>query len=649
MSALEPRHPPAALAPFVAAGCFGATEVHAAVWLTRAGLGAVGRTPSALDHLAVAVALWAPLHGHVCADLDTIGDRIENETRADRDVVGTSTLEASTIGTSTLTWPDPSAWKKHLASSPLVNHVQSTPKGGADRPVDPTRPLVLDGSRLYLTRQWIDEENVARALRRRFRSQALDIATDVDSWIDVMIEDTPRTAMQRAAVRAVLGHDTTVLLGGPGTGKTFTIAAMLHALVCNHHLDGQTSELRVALAAPTNKAARQIRESIDAALRSPRLDDRQRERLAGSIKVSTTLHGLLGSSPRRPTRFRHDRRNVVPYDVVIVDEVSMVSLSMMAALLDALDPGTKLVLVGDSEQLRSVENGAVLPDIARFATTHKTQASLPVVRLTENWRQKRSDGSTSDIVLLAKAMRTAADGASVVEVLRRVGSNDNSEVRWIELRPDESPTGRRVRELLVDDLSAFAAARRHAEKSEHDEALRALESVRVLCAHRRGDHGVSGWNEVAAAIADVADGRTAVGRPVLNSRNDPRTGLVNGDIGIVSIDDSRRRLVFRDATRPSVTTTPRFLTLEPGMLEDAETCFAMTVHKAQGSQYGTVVAVVPPVGSPLLLRELLYTAVTRAVDRLVIIGSKDAIIAAVERELRRESGLADRLAIDDAT
>jgi exodeoxyribonuclease V alpha subunit len=610
---------------FVTAEVFTATEVHAAQRITNATFSTTDATASFIDYLSVAIAVWAPVNGHVCIDLENVRQQVRDELGSAKEDIEQKLLDD-------LQWPSPAEWLKHLATSPLV----SVPEPNNLDHVDYTKPLVLFGNMLYLTRQWADEGLVAIALRTRLTAAPTSLPAQANAWVGDVFENGPEDYQAQAVVKA-LTHNTTVLLGGPGTGKTYTIAGMLHAFYSEHAANstaGNTNPLRVAIAAPTAKAARQVTTSVGISLALPHFPQTHADLIGGVTKTSSTIHRLLGWSPGNRGRFAHHAQNFLPYDVVIIDEVSMVSLPLMARLLEALAPTTKLVLVGDPQQLKSVEAGAVLPDIASL----HSDGTYPVTKLLTNRRQadEKDPNKVNDIGQLATNISEASLSQNDAdEVLQFIKKNTN-EITFIAL-PDASAEPSKSSQVLAQldtHLKGYRDALKHATKGGKDqEALDALASVRVLCGHREGPYGVSTWNNLVARTIGVSTTRGAVGQPLLNTRNDLRTGLVNGDTGIVVNTKTGRKVVFSTQQQ----------SFEPSALEDIEVAFATTIHKSQGSEYHTVIVVVPPVGSPLLRRELLYTAVTRARKHLVLIASEDAITSAVMSTINRASGLAARV------
>lgn len=640
MATLTPTTTHSDFAPFIHAGVFSVAEIHAAETIVNAVFRTIRKSPKFLDYLSVAVAVWAPANGHVCADLATIAQRVADEYRPD--------VDGSLEKRSSLPWPDTAQWVKHLKKNPLVREV--TNENSADDSSAHRYPLVLSGNRLYLSRQWIDEGDVATMLWTRF-SQPLDDADHL-STDQIANELGPSlTDEQTQAVVNALTRNTTVLLGGPGTGKTYTIAAILHMLYREHaNKNTDDGPLSVALVAPTAKASRQIGTSIETSLRTKTFPQDFAAELATVGQQAGTIHRLLGTNFDNRGRFRHNKRHHLPYKVVIVDEVSMVSLALMSRLLEALAPDTRLILVGDGEQLKSVENGAVLPEIAEL---RNAKGSYPITTLTKNQRQiDPKTGKLNAIGRLAELMRhpDSEDGQGVARIFEVLRSG-SEQIQWIELSATNPEPLHQddVLENLKKPLSEFATAITEANNGQSHKALEALAKVRVLCGHRKGRFGVSEWNRALSKMFDISLDRSSVGLPLLNTKNDLRTGLVNGDNGIVVLVDGQPNAVFavtaqagnEDDAEAAKEAQLRFF--EPTSLDNVEVAFATTVHKAQGSQYETAVVVCPPEESPLATRELVYTAATRATNRLIVIADEKSLAKAIRTRITRESALAERI------
>lgn len=509
-------------------------------------------------------------------------------------------------------FPAAEAWLATIAASPLTSQ----------------GVLRLEGTRLYLDRHWREERGVCDALvarvEREWRTDGLspEQVRLVEAAVDRLFPSTASWEEQRRATTRAGSRRTTILTGGPGTGKTTTVARLLAVLAeLNESRTGRPP--RIAMAAPTGKAATRLQESVTHERRDLAAQDASR--LAG-VEAST-LHRLLGWRPDSSTRFRHDAGNPLPHDIVVVDEVSMVSLSQMARLLEALRPSTSLVLVGDPDQLSSVEAGAVLADLVDgFGETDES----PVIRLRQTHRTA-DDAAGRTLDELADAVRH--DDAD--RVLALLGSGVAG-VRRVD--PTDDAAMAEVRARVVSHAEAVARA---ATDADSEAALSLVESHRLLCAHREGAAGVSGWNrQVRSALTEAAGlghlDEWFAGRPVLVTSNDRGLGLSNGDLGVtVLTPDAKLRVMIR--------VEGELRAYAPTRLAAVDTVYAMTVHKSQGSEARTVTVVLPPTDSPLLTRELFYTAVTRARQELVVVGTDDAVRAAVERRVQRASGLAERL------
>ncbi|MGM7421290.1 exodeoxyribonuclease V subunit alpha [Cellulosimicrobium sp. CpK407] len=591
--------------------------------------------------LAVALAVRAVRSGSVCVRLDDLGSLELPEDE-----------EAARTDATDLPWPDRTAWASAIARSPLV-------AAGVDGPAD--RPARWVGGALYLDRYWRDELAVRHDVDGRLAADDLPVDRDrLDAALARLFPAADDTRQRLAAAHAATRR-LTVLTGGPGTGKTTTVArllAVLHdAALPTSSSAGTTSgaALRVALAAPTGKAAARLQEAVREVVAGfPDAADRERV----GAPVATTLHRLLGFRPGSSTRFRHDAHHHLPHDVVVVDETSMVALPLMARLLEALRPDARLVLVGDPDQLASVEAGAVLGDLVHrapvappatagvvVATADVALAGSPppavgevddravlgngVVRLRTVHRQDRD----SEILPLAAAIR-AGDAEATLALLRA----GHGTVQFLET-PDDVPDEAVLATVRADAVAAGTLLVEAARAGDARAALDALARHRVMVAHRRGPAGRGRWAAQVEAWVEEATGHHATdspwvaGRPLLVTTNDAEVGLYNGDTGVLVAEPGGVGVVavFGDPRAPLRVRTHR--------LPPVETVHAMTVHRAQGSQFERVTLVLPPATSPLLTRELLYTAVTRAQSFVRVVGSEDAVRTAVTSPVHRASGL----------
>jgi exodeoxyribonuclease V alpha subunit len=577
------RSAPGVLRAFNDIGVLAAADVHVAVRLA-----ALACEADETIALAVALAVRAPRLGHVFVDVATISE--------------TATVESDEpVDLSTLPWPDVEPWLAALAASPLVAVGEDAPE---------SRPLRLVGSSLYLDRYWREERQVAADLRGFGGAPTVDEAVLASGLGRLFALENVE---QRAAAEAAVRRRFAVVAGGPGTGKTTTVARIVALLA-----EQSDAPPLVALAAPTGKAAARLEEAVHA--EALKLDVTADVREALLALNASTLHRLLGWRPDSHSRFRHNRANRLPHDVVIVDETSMVSLSLMARLVEAVRPDARLVLVGDPGQLTSIEAGAVLGDIVRAG-------GEGVVVLSHVYRYG------AGIDALAAAIRDG-DGDSVMHALA-AGYDD---VSWLAVDvgdPASAEALTPVREGAVGAAHAVIAAAREGDGAA---ALDALGRFRVLCAHRRGAYGVSVWTaRIEGWLAGALErGRWYPGRPLLVTENDYGLRLYNGDTGVVvATGDGRPSAAFE--RQGEVVLFP------PARLGAIDTVYAMTVHKSQGSQFGTAAVLLPPPTSQVLTRELLYTAVTRAQSRLILAGTEEAIRAAVARPVARASGLGRRL------
>jgi exodeoxyribonuclease V alpha subunit len=635
---------------FNLAGVVNAADVHVA--------GRIGRLGGDDDEavlLAAALAVRAPRLGHVCVDLATIS------------ATASSDLD-DPIDLRELGWPSVGDWRRRLARSELV---------GDDR------PLRLEGDTLYLDRYWSLECQVAADLQERAASWPDDV--DESALADLLDQLFPLMGgadgaaggaggrepgnLQRLAATAAVSSRLCVVAGGPGTGKTTTVAGVLALLYGLAEQAGRRPPL-VALTAPTGKAAARLQEAVHDAARALPVSAATRERMLALR--GTTAHRLLGRRPDSQSRFRHDRLNRLAHDLVVVDETSMVALSLMARLVEAVRPDARLVLVGDPEQLASVEAGAVLGDIVGPAVRG--------LRMREEARRTLARRSGQPVPAEPAPATTAiGDGIVVLRQVHRYGggiaplagairagdadtalgllTTGDADLRWVEWDAGAAPGppgphgaftavpaagGSALAPLREAAVAAGRVVVAAARKGAAQEALEALGSFRVLCAHRRGPAGAAMWGHLveqwlAAEVPGLGgEGPWYAGRPLLVTANDYSLRLFNGDTGVVvAVGPDRVAAAFERAGEVAL--------ISPTRLAAVDSVHAMTVHKSQGSQFLSVAVVLPPAGSPVLTRELLYTAVTRARRGVLVAGTEEALRTAIARPIARSSGLAGRL------
>ena len=530
--------------------------------------------------------------------------------------------------------------------------------------LDFDQPLVLDGERLYLRRYWRDETLVAKTIRARAQDVRVVDTSEARRWLDILFASDRRTDAdgpdwQKLACAVALRGSVAIITGGPGTGKTYTVARLLALLFAMaEHPERQ----RVALAAPTGKAAARLKQSIDKALGE--LADKVGDALAlraltARMGAARTLHSLLGARP--DTRaFAHHSGNRLDIDVLIVDEASMVHLEMMAALLAALPDGATLILLGDKDQLASVEAGAVLGDLCRDAQagaySNATVAYAlaasgevipdafhgsagPLAQQTVMLRQSRRFGGPIGQLALAV---NGGDAARAQEVLREGGA-----LRWIEHAHPHH-----VVQLAADGYAGYlglVALGEGGEGVQHEAWVRSVlhrfEAFRILCAVREGEWGVVGLNDAIEQRLDGTGlikrrGEWYVGRPVMITRNDYGTRVFNGDIGLTLPDPERAgslRVYFLEGDQIRSVLATR--------LRHVDTAYAMTVHKSQGSEFAHTVLVLPKERGAMIARELIYTGITRASAQFTLVTPGSAVLAdAIARRTRRASGLQEMIA-----
>lgn len=614
------------VADFDQAGILGAADVHAAQQLAFLGGADDDRVA-----LAIALAVRAVRAGSVCVDLATVRDAVFDSDEA-------------ALHVADLPWPDPGPWLDCLRANPLVSVGPEAPAG---------RPLRLVGSLLYLDRYWRDEQLVRTdvAVRTSTPQSGVDLDRAATTLRNVFPRIEGPTGLapdepdhQLVAAATSVATRLCVLQGGPGTGKTSTIARILVVLA------SLEPDLHIGLAAPTGKAAARMGEAVQQAVRQvARADPSVVARL--SRLRATTVHALLGWRADSTTRFRHDRNRPLPYDLVVVDEMSMVSLSLMARLLEATRPDARMLLVGDPDQLASVEAGAVFSDIGALArsrtgddlglaTTREVVDSLlqpvdrpavvtpGVVELSHNWRF----ADQGRIARLARAVR-AGDREAVAALVEGLGPDDNVTF---------TPISRGVHDSGYDSLrdrmrtwgqELHAAAR----AGDSATALEVLDRHRLLCPHRRGPAGVSTWNQLGRTwLGRRGEDPFAVGEPLMATRTDRPLRVLNGDVGAIVATPDGPRLALPDPHGGGVRH------LAPMQLSGLVPMYASTVHKAQGSQFREISVLLPDSDSALLTRELLYTAITRASGAVHLYGTIDALLAAVTRRANRASGMAER-------
>jgi len=539
-------------------------------------------------------------------------------------------------------WPEKAQLLQSLKASPVVG-----------RPGDFT-PLILDGKdRLYLHRYWKYESDLAAFVSRLSRdcpTTAVD-ATSLRQGLSDLFPNSDPSEMdwQKAAAFAAVRRRFCIISGGPGTGKTRTVVILLALL-----LDQQPA-MRIALAAPTGKAAARLQESVKSTQAGLNCSAAVKDQLPHE---ASTIHRLLGAVPGS-AYFRHNADNPLPFDAVVVDEASMVDLALMAKLVEAIPPTGRLILLGDKDQLASVEAGAVLSDLCNSGTVRKYSRSfarefqaLTGQSLPEPDRSDRETEPGDCIIELRKNHRFGGQGR-IFELSQKVNNGDSrgafavlsesdpstrSQVAWKALPPPA-----KLKEALEPViLSGYGDYLRALRESNPPTALNAFGQFRVLCALRGGPYGVENLNRLveeilAGAGLIEAQGLFYAGRPVMVTRNDYNLKLFNGDIGLIQRNaQSELRAGFAGPDQAA----REFMALR---LPEHETAYAMTVHKSQGSEFKKVLFILPQEDTAVLSRELVYTGLTRASEKVELWSAPEIFQASVERKISRRSGLRESL------
>jgi exodeoxyribonuclease V alpha subunit len=606
-------------------GPFSHIDIQFARFMNR-----LSETHDAELFLAAALVSRATSEGHVCLDLSSVAGAPPEDT----------VWEGKALRCPNLT-----QWIQKLKSTSVI--------GG---PGDYT-PLILDEQfRLYLYRYWRYEQSLAEDLRAR---AAADTKTLNRSLLRDILSSLfpepgdPDTHWHKVAGLLSAMKRFCVVSGGPGTGKSTLIGKILTLILAQTN----GSHMRIALAAPTGKAAARLQDAIKG----------HKDPLCARITIkdsllseASTIHRLLGAIPGSPY-FRHNRENPLPVDLVVIDEASMVDLALMSKLVQALPRDARLILLGDRDQLASVEAGAVLADICdsahmpcfspKFHKDFKEMTGYPlhlgvtnpngpplqdcVVQLKKNYRF----GSRSGIGEVSRAVNQG-DGDEALRLMREGGYDD---IGWKTLPPSLSgKTFAEISRILYQVLreTIIKGYKPYLEARDPETCFRRFERFRLLCAPRRGPYGVLALNRLAEHVLGgehliQPEKEWYPGRPVLITRNDYHLRLFNGDIGIILPDPARNHALRAFFSSPA----GDFRSILPARLPEHETAFALTVHKSQGSEFDRALLLLPDTYSPVLTRELLYTGITRARSGVEVWGSEGVFLAGIRQRTTRASGL----------
>ncbi len=512
------------------------------------------------------------------------------------------------------------------------------------------KPLILDDkSRLYLYRYWKYEKSLSDDINKRVTKviEEIDIPLLKNGLSKLFPKSQDKeTDWQKVAAFVSVMKRFCVISGGPGTGKSTVIAKIL-ALILEQN---NVRNIRITLAAPTGKAAARLQEAINKVKGMLPIEDHIKEAI---VSEASTIHRLLGTIPGSPY-FRHNAKNPLPAHIVVIDEASMVDLALMSKLVEAIPFSARLILLGDKDQLASVEAGSVLGDICDTGRIHgfsqefsKKLNEIIGERIEKNLNSNNRPAIQDCVVQLNKSFRfgtdsgigtvsqavNKGDGTLALSILK---NNDYDDIRWKDL-PLSDNLHRVLRETVIQGFGPYLGA------TNPIEIFHLFERFRLLCAVRKGPYGVSALNLLAERILReenliTTEKRWYKGRPVLISKNDYNLKLFNGDIGIILPDqtsnDLRAFFLSPDGT------LRRFL---PIRLPEHETAYAMTVHKSQGSEFDETVLLLPDRYTPILTRELIYTGITRAKKSVEAWGIESVFLEAISKRTERTSGLRDAL------
>jgi len=558
---------PAELEQYVSAGAVQSRDLRGVSILVHAASDTSGLDP--LGWVAFALVLGLPASGHTCVDLENISQWAPEELKSNAEI-----------------WPnDGKRWKAAVLAFP---ELVCTPK---TLNVQPRKPFVVSGNKLYSARSFHEEQLVASYIKKAVADKRVEIIT-----------------------------------GGPGSGKTTYIANQIVEQIAKN-----VNTESIALAAPTGLAAkrmdRALRSAVRFGIREETISPEMETHVNGLKKL--TIHKLLKFNPSARIQWRHNKANRMPYDYVIVDEVSMMPLSMMARLIEALKDDARLMLVGDPFQLASVDAGTVLADIVEASNKGKTFVNTK----TESHRFPLGS-PVSDIAIETKAGNV--EGA-LQKIRLHHDTKDKSSFVWVDPVADEARLQKIAREVVNHARMLCELAASASTDDQYREIIRVRDELQVICAHRKGNLGVSGWNRaVERELGVLAQEQWYLGRPVMVSKNDANTGLANGDIGVVCKDAKGARIVvFGDAEEVKTFSTTS--------LPQVDTVHALTIHKSQGSEFAHTIVVLPKGKSKILTRELLYTGITRAKPNLTLVATQEALEIAIGNKVQRATGLTDLL------
>lgn len=597
---------------FSATGLFSSFDLHFANFICK-----LSGTESQNLFLSAALTTRMLREGHICCDL-----------------TGLSQMQFQTSSDEQISLPETTTLLDELRKYPVIG------KPGE------YYPLILDDTRLYLYRYWKYEHDLAQSILSRAKNKNEISINKCTEKIETLFNNKTDNEIdwQKIAATVSMLNNFTVISGGPGTGKTTTVAKIIALLALT-----SPKMPRIALAAPTGKAANRLKLSINSILPFLTADS---DILSKLPLVTQTVHRLLVTIPNSQF-FRHNASSPLPYDIIIVDEASMIDLALMYKLISAVPPKSHLIMLGDRDQLSSVEAGAVLGDICDTGNNHlftaKQTEILKSIIPGYNQPDDENEPPISDCIISLRKSYRFNDSSGIAKLSHAVNGGDYSSVK--NILTSSTYTDCTLKKL---PLPANLASLLHSKVMEHyfpllsekdpEEALKRLDTFKILCAIRQSPFGVDSINNAVISILKsnrktLSDDIYYRGLPLMVNRNDYTIDLYNGDTGIVLPDTDNQnqlRIAFK-----STDNTIRMI--QTSQVRSCEIAYALTVHKSQGSEYDHILIILPPVPVPVLTRELLYTALTRAKKSVEIWCTDSVMEKTVTSKISRQSGLRAKL------
>lgn len=556
---------------------------------------------------AAAACLHAQRNGHICLDFEAIrNEHLFNDKRSDF------------IFTESLT----NNWVEKLKNSELVSSGNEL------------KPLVLEDHRLYLHKFWKYEEELAGWLKNKSQNskKISELVKQSIHSIKPANEDLFEINWQHVAMYLSFLKDLLIISGGPGTGKTYTVLSILASQVL------VKDDLRIALAAPTGKAARRLSESIEQG--KAHLSGEANKKL-DRIQDATTVHKLLGSD-YTGTRFKYNEQQKLPYDLVVVDEASMLDITMWIRLIRALGKHTKLIVLGDKDQLASVEAGSILGDICRGENSFSAKITESISRASGiQVPLANNKPAINDCILFLNKSYRFGDDSGIHKFAEAVNEFDDDRAIDILKNPSyKDITWKIPDESVVNEVISKYAVSHYQDYTQNGkkDILTASSKKKILCSVRNGPLGINRINEdaerqIRLKSEGIKNREWYAGRIIISTKNNSTLKIRNGEIG-VCYGEEASKIIFEGEEIREISTT-RLSAYEPA--------YAITIHKSQGSEFDEVAILLSGSVKTIVSKEILYTSVTRARKNTLIIGYEDTIRAAIKHSVIRNSGLQQKI------